>query len=441
MAFPDWFPRFTDRIPLRRSTARAEYHVATVADLTIPEIPDLAWQGRDIRPLPRRTTARPEYRAAMVMGTAPLRSVGGMVTFSFPDEVPSKTRLHVSRVQWLAWPARSQVLPPAPVTARAFSVDRHTYRRMSPLSGGVAPLATAPIVTQFFRWQGVYPVWLERRRMPVAAQRVSVLGTQALNTVRLEWRASYPDRAPRAARVAWDLASALNLDPLPNAPAPDFAWHGQFPDQIWPHQRLRTAAQQAAAGDPRVHPPSPDLAWQGEAPDWIARRTMPAARQPVFSYVERVANIAPDVRMDWRAEQVPPVRRPVPRVQANARPLEVSISPTVWVPERQDPPDAPWRRAALIPGGATQFSALIVVSERVGWQVQTPVPGRPPAQTAMTGGTPTVFWPLTILPDEWCITLGEDAGFEPVFASESVWRPALTNQAVIIPTLADEEVC
>ena len=184
---------------------------------------------------------------------------------------------HPSRMQALAWGAQSAPLPPAPVTARAIFPERVLRRQFRIPGGATVPPSLFPTVVPLFGWPGYQPAWIARRRLAASAQVFSVLGTQSISTVRLEWEPNYPDRVPAPQRLAWHLDAAMNLEPIPNPPSPELAWGPSYPDQIWPNIRLHAAAQQAVAEDPRIMPPSPDLAWQGEAPDWIDRRTLQVA--------------------------------------------------------------------------------------------------------------------------------------------------------------------
>lgn len=368
--------------------------------------------------------------------------VVGAVTFSFPDEVFRKPGLPASRQQALAWAAQSAPLPPTPNRVLAVFPDRVLRRLGRPTGGATVPPQLFPTVVPLFGWRGYQPAWLALRRLPTGDIWYTALGTQTSNTVRLEWEPTYPDRLFPPRPLAWHLASAINLDPIPNPPSPESAWQPEYPDLVWPLVRLKPAWQQAVGPDPRIMPPSPDLAWQGEAPDWVARRTLPVAHMPSVSYIERVANIAPDLGLNWQAklpDGLPRPRRPM--VEQYQRPTEVPVSPVVWLADRQDPPDAPRRLPWVDLGGQAPMGGLIAIGVRMAWQADWPTPVRPLGPIPPFGVGPIFVGPVAPVVDEWCITIDDEVGYQPVLAAQAVFVPTLADQAVIPPTLADEEVC
>ena len=293
-----------------------------------------------------------------------------------------------------------------------------------------------PTTVAVFGWRGEFPDRIHRKTLPVADIQAFALGWQATVSVQVdEWLPRYPDLHWQGGlKAPWHQVSAANLDPIVNPPSPELAWGPSYAD--WIARAPRTTWFQPVVGDPRVMPPSPELAWRVIAPDQIDRRILSVAAMPSETYQHLV--IHPDLRMDWQFGAEVPVRRSVRMDGVTVRPVEVPVSPVIWLTAPNLPPTVTLRRSLLFTG-VTAPVAIVVIGDNLGWQGVAPALLARPASPIADGTVLTQ--PVLPVANSWCVMFTDDAILAPALTPEIFGVPLLADDLVQTPKLVNEEVC
>jgi hypothetical protein len=299
------------------------------------------------------------------------------------------------------------------------------YRRAS--TPAPSPLLIETTVSETFAWLPTYPIPLARPIFRI--EPASVLGPQAIQTVRVEWLPVLPDLLRRGRIIP--PASILNPEPLPNAAAPDLSWQPEHPDWIATPTALKAAWQQAWASD-RIRPASPDLAWQSRYPDQLLRPTTRAAVHPFIA--QRLQQPPAVFQEGWTVALPDLMRRPRPT--PTLPPMLLAGEPTVAPGWDSVFPDRLARRLGVQQPEAFQVGGLIVIAERMAWLPIVPA-WLPPITTPPSGAR----IPELITADSWCVILSDIDVCVPVLTGMAVLLPTLDLPAVIPTQLSDPEVC